>query len=289
MSILQDSYTKLNTLYSFSRRVSLIDSAECARVQRTMLLEKMLEKILLHDHSILFLLSAISYELSELDVSVIASAARSVMETTNIYFHISQRGLNTSALELRVETMALNEIYNEIEITRKLGFSQNCEHAKINTWYFKSASQRFQKFPEFVQLSKDEKNQIVPGRKPVFQIKSPRILEEQTESAIYNLLSNSVHSLPLGLSSNSINYTYFFNNFFKAEQLLVIALQISCIYTAYVVKDYLDLRKRFYSLLTREEKKNLKLSMSTTALENYICELRAEYEKNLFGRIISDD
>lgn len=288
MSILQDSYVKLKNLYSFSRRISLIDSAESARVQRTMLLEKMLEKILLHDHSILLLLSTIPDQTSELDVSMIASAARNIMETTNIYFHISQRRIDTSALKLRVETMVLNEIYNEIEITKKLGFSQNCEHAKINTWYFRSASQRFQKFPEFAQYSKNEKNQIVSGRKPAFQIKSPSILQEQTESAIYNLLSNSVHGLPLGLSSNSINYTYFFNSFFKAEQLLVISLQISRVYTAYVVKDYLNLRKRFYSLLTQEEKKNLKSYMSAADLENYICELRAKYEKDPFGYNFSE-
>ena len=123
MSILQDSYVKLKNLYSFSRRISLIDSAESARVQRTMLLEKMLEKILLHDHSILLLLSTIPDQTSELDVSMIASAARNIMETTNIYFHISQRGIDTSALKLRVETMVLNEVYNEIETTKKLGFS----------------------------------------------------------------------------------------------------------------------------------------------------------------------
>ena len=111
MSILQDSYVKLKNFYSFSRRISLIDSAESARVQRTMLLEK----ILLHDHSILLLLSTIPDQTSELDVSMIASAARNIMETTNIYFHISQRGIDTSALEPRVETMVLNEIYNEIK------------------------------------------------------------------------------------------------------------------------------------------------------------------------------
>lgn len=106
---------------------------------------KISEKSLLHDHSILLLLSTILDQTSELDVSMIASAARNIMETTNIYFHISQRGIDTSALELRVETMVLNEIYNEIEITKKLGFSQNCEHSKINTWYFRSAPQRFQR------------------------------------------------------------------------------------------------------------------------------------------------
>ena len=102
------------------------------------------------------------------------------------------------------------------------------------------------------------------------------------ESAIYNLLSNSVHSLPLGLSSSSVNRNPLFNNFFRAEQLLVIAVQVSCIYTAHVVKDYLNLRKRLYSLLSSEEKKVLISYMSTTDLENYIHTLSEEYKKDPF-------
>ena len=75
------------------------------------------------------------------------------------------------------------------------------------------------------------------------------------ESAIYNLLSNSVHSLPLGLGNNSINRASLFSSFFHEERLLVIALQVGYIYTAHVVKDYLNLRKTLYTLLTPEEKK----------------------------------
>ena len=71
----------------------------------------MLEKILLHDHSILLLLSVVPEQIQELDVSLIASAARNIMETTNIYFHISQRGIDTDSIEFRVDTMVLNEIY----------------------------------------------------------------------------------------------------------------------------------------------------------------------------------
>lgn len=283
MNTFQDSLSRLQTLYSFSKRISIINSAKRASTQRTILLEKMLEKILLHDHSILLLLSVVPEQIQELDVSLIASAARNIMETTNIYFHISQRGIDTDSIEFRVDTMVLNEIYNEIDITKKLGFSQDCVHAQINHCYYKNAPERFQKFSQFIQLSTNEQAQVLSGRKSTFQMKSPHILQEQTESAIYNLLSNSVHSLPLGLSNNSINRTPFFNNFFHAEQLLVIALQVGYIYTAHVVKDYLNLRKPLYSLLKPEEKKILKSYMSITDLENYIHTLRAEYEKDPFA------
>ena len=247
-----------------------------------MILEKLLEKILLHDNSILLLLRVIPERTPELDVSLIASAARNIMETTNFYFHLSQRGLDASNIEFRVETMVLNELYNEIDITKKFGFSQDCKHAQINNWYTKGALQRFQNFPQFLQLSENEKVQVLSGRKSTFQRKPPNILQEQMESAIYNLLSNSLHSLPLGLSNNSINRRPFFNNFFRAEQLLVISLQVSYIYTAHVVKDYLNLRKHLYSSLTQEERTRLKAYMSTTDLLNYIHTLSMEYEKAVF-------
>ena len=83
MNILQDSLTNLETLYSFSKKISIINSVKSATTQRTMILEKLLEKILLHDNSILLLLRVIPERTPELDVSLIASAARNIMETTN--------------------------------------------------------------------------------------------------------------------------------------------------------------------------------------------------------------
>ena len=283
MNIFQVSLSRLQTLYSFSKKISIIDSAKRASTQRTIALEKMLEKILLHDHSILVLLSVVPEQIQEFDVSLIASAARNIMETANIYFHISQRGIDTDTIKFRVETMALNEIYNEIDITKKLGFSQDCVHAQINHFYYNSAPDRFQKFPQFTQLSTNEQAHVLSGRKSTFQMISPHILPEQMESAIYNLLSNSIHSLPLGLSNNSINHSSLFSSFFHEERLLVIALQVGYIYTAHVVKDYLNLRKPLYSLLTPEEKKALNSYVSIGDLENYIHTLRAEYEKNPFA------
>lgn len=111
MKELQDGLTKLQTLYSFSKKISMINSAKRATTERTILLEKLLEKILLHDHSILLLLGVIPEHIQELDVSLIASAARNIMETANLYFHLSQKGLDREDLDLRVDTMVLNEIY----------------------------------------------------------------------------------------------------------------------------------------------------------------------------------
>lgn len=279
MAIIQDCIVNLETLYSVSKKVSILGSAKRARVHRTMVLEKILEKILLHDHSILLLLSIIPNDIQELDISLIASAARNIMESTNIYFHIAQRGIDEDTVGFRISTMDINEIFNELNITEKFGFSKDCFHTQINRSYYQSSAERFQQFPQYMQLSTNERAQVVSGRKSTFQMKSPHILDEKTESAIYNLLSNSVHGLPLGLNSNSVNRTPLFTNFFHAERLLMISLLISRIYTAHVVKDYLNLRKHLYSLLNAEQKKHLKSYMSSSDLEDYIHMLRIEYEK----------
>lgn len=282
MKELQDGLTKLQTLYSFSKKISMINSAKRATTERTILLEKLLEKILLHDHSILLLLGVIPEHIQELDVSLIASAARNIMETANLYFHLSQKGLDREDLDLRVDTMVLNEIYNEIDITGKFGFSPDSFHAQIKRWFYKSAAERFQKYPHFTQLPPNEQAQIVSGWKPAFKMESPHILQERMESAVYNLLSNSVHSLPLGLSSNSVNRFPLFQNFFRAEELLVIAIHVSCLYTAHVVKNYLNLRKHLSALLSLEEKKILISDLSAADLETYIHALGEAYENTPF-------
>lgn len=236
MNFVQESLAQLQALYSLGKKISIIGPAKRASVVRTMLLEKMVEKILLHDHSILLLFQL--KEIQELDVSLIASAARNIMEITNLYFYISQRGLEKDSLNFRAEIMSHNEAHNEIEITKKLGFSQNCFRATILNHHYINAAEQFQKFPQFTELSANEQAWILSGRKATFQMKSPHILEKQIESAIYNLLSKSIHGLFLGLSSNSLNYAPYFTGFFHAEKLLVIALQVNCIYTAHVAKDY---------------------------------------------------
>lgn len=282
MNEFQESLNKLKTLYSFGKKISIINSSQRAGTYRMAILEKMIEKILLHNNSILLLLSALSEQPHELDASLIASATRNIMDSANIYFHISQRGLSTDEVEFRAEIMAHNALYNEISITKKLGFSQDCFHASLNLSFYGNPAAKFQKFSQFTNLSANEQAQIVSGRKSTFQMKSPHIFEKQMESAIYNLLSNSVHGLSLGLGSNSINHSLVFNNFFHILHLLIISLQVSRIYTSYVIKDYLNLRKRLYSLLSSDEKKLLKSYMSQKDLQDYINKLRIEYEKDFF-------
>ena len=134
----------------------------------------------------------------------------------------------------------------------------------------------------FVKLSQNEKAQVLSGRKPAFKMESPHILEPSIESAIFNLLSNSVHGLPLGLVSNSFNLSPYYHDFFRTEHLLALSLMVCRIYTAHVVKDYLDLRKRLYSLLEQAEKDMLRSYMSSKDLEDCIEAMEIQYSSDPF-------
>ena len=281
MDLFETSGSRLRSLYEACKKVSIIDGATPAQVHRTMILEKILEKILLHDHSILLLLGPIPKQMQELDVSMIASAARNIMEAANLYFHLSQRGLSAEQVEARICVMVRNELVNEIDITEKLGVSRECFHSQVNHLYLDVSAKDFLKDPQFAQLPANAQAQVLSGRKPAFQMTSPGILKPDMESAVYNLFSNSLHGLHLGLSSNSVNKAPVFRNFFGADKLILISLLVSRIYTAHVVKDYLNLRKPLNSLLSPEEKALIKACMSTAELDEYLDQLRAEYERPL--------
>ena len=283
-----DSLNKLNILYSFSKKISIIDGAKPATNRRTEILEKTVEKILLHDKSILTLLfSLASNSINEIDVSLIASATRNIMESANQFFYVSERGLSTEELNFRMDIMHRNEVVNIIDIANKLGFSQNCFRAGLDKGYLDHLNNEFKESAKYLELKNHEITHILSGRKPTFQAKPIRILENEIESAVFNLLSNSVHGFRLGLVSNSFNKTSAFHNFFNTEQLLVLSLIVSRIYTAHVVKDYLDLRKRLYSLLEPNEKSLLKSYMSCDDLSSYIQVIRSQYEKDPISEILN--
>ena len=63
---------------------------------------------------------------------------------------------------------------------------------------------------------------------------------------------------------------------------MVIAIHVSCLYTAHVVKNYLNLRKHLSALLSPEEKKILISDLSAADLETYIHALGEAYENTPF-------
>lgn len=249
---------------------------------RTLQLENIVEKIVLHGISMIHCLYKGKDNINELDISIIASAARNIMDVTNLYFHISERNIGNDEIELRFNTMVLNATTNLQDIYNKLNFSKTCFHSRLEFRGISQIRDDIKKSNSFKSKEKSVQDQILSGRKSVVKVNPHNILDKNIESAIYNLLSNSVHGLFIGLGNNSFNNNLFYNNYFTAIHLLTLSFQTAVIYVAYVVKDYLNLRKRLYSELTNQEKSVIKELKSNADILTYINKLKYEFENSFF-------
>lgn len=280
------AYRNLNLICSIGIKITPINKLYSKRAGslRTLQLENIVEKIVLHDSSIIHNFMKSKENINELDISIIASAARNIMDITNLYFHISERNIGDDEIELRFYTMYLNAMTNLQDIYNKLNFSKTCFHAIIESDAILRTKEDIKNSAPFIGKMKSIQDQILSGRKAAVQITPHNIIDKNIESAIYNLLSNSVHGLFIGLGNNSVNNNLFYNNFFTAERLLTISFQIAVVFTAHVLKDYLDLRKRLYSELSVEEKSTIKDLKSDIPIKTYIDYLRNEFENTFFDR-----
>lgn len=277
---LSSAFENLNAIYVIGEKITPISQSYTKRAGslRTLQLEKMVEKVLLHDHSMIHCFRIVKENSNELDVSIIANAARNIMEISNLYFHISERKISKDEIELRSKTMYLNAIMNLQDIYVKLDFSNECFFATIEKHCLISTREELKRNHAFKQKDKVVQDQILSGRKVIVKANPHNILDQFTESAIYNLLSNSVHSLFIGLGSNSLNGNLYYNNFFTAIRLLTISFQVAVIYTAYIIKDYLELRKQLYKELNEEEKSIVKKLKSDIELKLFLNDLKKEFE-----------
>lgn len=274
----------LSQLYSIGKKISIIELDTTASVIRTYQLEKIVEKILLHVNSILVLVKyAAENEHKELDFSVIASATRNIMESTNYYFYIAERKISNDEISFRYSLSNLNYFTNISDIIKKLEYPQHSFKARMIEIGTKLERRNIRKHIAFQQADPSTKAHLLSGRKQGFRMRRTGILEKNKESAIYNILSNSVHGLHIGLGNNSLNYSIIYNNHIDCIMLLMLAFEISIIYTANVLKDYLDLRKKLYRYLNKEEKKFINEMKSLDMLNEYL-----EYEKVEFGRPLFD-
>ncbi len=279
---LLDAFKNLERVCSIGEKITPINShyVKRAGALRTLQLENIVEKMVLHGKSIVYCFLKGKENINELDISLIASATRNIMDITNLYIHISERKIGHDEIELRFNTMFLNGLINLQDIYDKLNFSKTCFHARLESGTILHTRETIKNSSSFKSKEKPVQDQILSGRKAAVKVTPHRILNKNIESAIYNVLSNSVHGLFIGLGSNSVNNNVFYNNFFTAIRLLTLSLQTAVLYISFVVKDYLDLRKRLYSELSPEEKSLITELKSDSAVLSYIDELRSEFENS---------
>ena len=277
-----DMLQKLKRVYNIGKKISIIENEDTPSSFRVMIIDKIMEKLLLHDKSIISLLEiSKENEFVELDLAAIGSLARNIMEAANLYFHFAERKISAEEIEFRYKVLSLNHETNLKELSKKLDFT-------INYGFFDAETVRnimvnsIKEDKGFQKLDRQTQNHILSGRKPTYNRKDIGILEKDVESGLYNIFSSSIHSLYMGLGTSSIRHSFVYNGKITGIMILELSIEIAVIYTAHVLKDYLNLRKRYYNYLSDNEKTDLKILMCCANLDILLDSYRDQFSKSKF-------
>ena len=154
--------------------------------------------------------------------------------------------------------MVLHDGLGRDRILNKLGFSEGDDNKQESMMSVSFAEGILNQNPLYNLLDEKLKKKIMKGEKPyLFERISKRKfpINKEYESGIYNLLSNSVHSFPLGL----INYSGGISEEFHLGMyhLVTLAVEVSIMYFASVIDSYIGLR-RFSHLMNKDDLKFIK-------------------------------
>lgn len=250
---------------------------------RIYILEDIIEKIILHLGSYLKI-TKIS-DITELDISILATIARNIMECGNTYYYYAERKITDEEVDLRYHIANLHYENSMIDIVKKLGYPQ--DNFRTQTLYMgKDISKRLiQRSQIYQELSNEEKSQVLNGNQAYIKKRQKEIhsiLDKDIESAVYNIFSNSAHAYYIGLGNNSMNGSVAHTSYITPEMLLSLATEISILYAANILEDYLQLRKKLNHYITQQEKDFIKNMTSTDKLLRWLEVQKEEYADTFF-------
>ena len=254
-------------------------SSERATTYRGLQSGEIAAKALLHCGSIINLIENKIDNPREIDASLIASAARNIIDVSRLYFYVSERGLTDDEFNFRIQLHRLHYKTNIINIFEKLQlpltrvFSLSTKESIIDV---------IKNNKIYLEASKDEKNAILSGGKLFLNEKPKEILKQEIKSGLFKLLSNSVHGFPLGLGSHSLSRSIVFASQIDAIMLMIISVEVAIIYSANIINDYKLLRKQLNRKLSVEEKAFLKELSKPDYLHCYLAERRDFFGCHLF-------
>lgn len=270
----------LQKIYDIGKKISLIDQNKRATTIRAAQAEKVVEKVLLHCGSIVKLLSIDKEDYAELDIALVASAARNIIDSANIYFYVSERGISEEEVNLRYNMQILNYYKNIKNIFGKLDFSLTSSRMRLID--AENIRNEIKNSKIYLQADSNERSLMLSGKQFINK-PDMKILDYNIESGIYNLLSNSTHSFYIGLSNNSLSKSGIFASYIDFIMLAIIAVETAIIYTANIINDYMILRKKLGKKLSENERVIVKSLMEPDYIYEYL-----EHQKDFFdGDIIN--
>ncbi|WP_187644950.1 hypothetical protein [Paenibacillus terrae] len=259
----KDRAYNLKRLAEIARQVSRIENKKYTAISRILYAEDLFEKALLNVYSFIRLWPHDTESKKIFDASSLASLARNIIETHKVYHYISEPGISKEEFELRWIIMVLHDGLGRERILNKLGFSEEDDIKESSMMSVSFAEGILSGNSLFNLLDENLKKKLMKGEKPyLFEriVKNNSPINKDHESGLYNFLSNSVHSFPLGIKNYYGGISEKFH--LGMYHLVTIAVEVSIMYFASIVDSYIRLR-RFAHRFNKEDIKFIKTMLNS--------------------------
>lgn len=254
----------------------LLDSPINETTFRTIYLKSILRKSISTSKTVLMLLDYHYYELyTTIDDGMIASSSRNLIDLSRMINYMNEPEIENEEKEFRELCWSYHVNKTKYNIAEKIGnYEQNILKHTLFSFTLSVRHKQLLDNKLFQEMNKKDRKDIELGRKFIFtnrikQRRSP--LESSREQGIYDLFSNEIHSLPLG-----INFRTTTEGLYSTLSIIDLCLKIVVLYLAYIISEYVRIRKKASGVLTKEEKLSVKEFFSYQSHVKEWCETQID-------------
>ena len=226
-------------------------------------------KFVAHCKSVVRLLPDETYR--AVDASALAAMARVVIESREAIVYFTQRGVSEEERGFR---MALYQYHYSKEYTvvlARLGFDGSDSFSDWNERFLRGNKRQLTSDKYFQQLKLKEQKMLLSGRKAYYwrgNKPAPKFISADHESALYKLLSNHIHSSPLGAVSNFSSKAPL-----GRDHVAFFAIEVLVMYSASILQEFTAYRWKLGQALDTQEKQFLKQTLKNNNIEKWIAQV----------------
>jgi hypothetical protein len=256
--------TKLEEIVSLCESVAARSESASISSIRTLYAKSLFEKGMLNGSSIASLIQPLRQGKTA-DLGGICALARSLIEAHNVFMYLTESGISVSERDFRFQLMNLNSAVDLLRINDAIGVTTSEFPSFWQTVSKDWSLESLQKNDAFNGLDEKRRAELLKGKRPYLNRRGTRRapVDEGTEAAVYNLFSHHVHSFGLssqfGGSDTSAGYV----------NALFLAVEISVLFLANLVKQYQVVRTRATGSFSEPERGLITDALSLRHLERW--------------------
>lgn len=215
--------------------------------------------------------------------------ARNIIETCNVFHYVCEKRITKDEFIFRISLMSLHQKSDLTKILNAFSFTESDGLIRANDMGKRICLNMLNRNTHFLSYDEQQKEEFLKGRKAYYwnlvkDWSSP--LGRKIESGIYNLLSNSVHSFPIGVNNSEFGGT---DNHLNLYNLIFLSLEVSIIYLASTATFYLSVRPKLSQKVKNKDKALIKELISDFNIKEWIEYRKYIGERSFFGSKFLDN